>query len=83
MYVLKQGKAPASVAPSFLSWPFSGQDQWAGATLVRCQLARKELTDPFTGLAMKDGGKKASVLLSHLKPTFHLLENVFIGMRVL
>lgn len=58
-YVLKQGKAPASVAPSFLSWLFSGQDQWARATLVRCQLARKELTDPFIGLAMKDEGKES------------------------
>lgn len=35
----------ASVAPSPLSWPFSGQDHWARAILaVRCQLARKELT---------------------------------------
>lgn len=57
IYVLI-GKALASVAPSPLSWPFSGQDHWARAILVvRCQLARKELT-PRLGWPCKIGERK-------------------------
>lgn len=40
---------------SSLSWLLSGQDQRARAIfVVGCQVARKELTDTFAGLATKD-----------------------------
>lgn len=56
------GKALVSVAPSLLSWSFSGQDQRARVILVGDHLARKELSDLlffFIGLVMKDEEKKA------------------------
>lgn len=46
------GKAPVCVAPGPLSWPLSGQDQWARAIpVVRHQ------ADTFLGLTIKDEKK--------------------------